>query len=189
MNNPSIPKGKSGDAEAAEQAPAGNVDKIRDILFGSNMREYDQRFGRLEERLLQESAELREESKRRFAALENYVKGEVNSLHDDIKAGKAERVEADREIVREQKEINKALEKRTIQIEEAGAKSIRDVRQQLLEEAKRLTDAMEDKFKELSTRMARDATEQRDRSADRRGLADLFELMAVRLRDEEQPKP
>ena len=26
-----------------------NVDKIRDILFGSNMREYEKRFARLEE--------------------------------------------------------------------------------------------------------------------------------------------
>ena len=29
----------------------GNVDKIRDILFGSQMRDYDRRFSTLEERL------------------------------------------------------------------------------------------------------------------------------------------
>ena len=35
---------ESADAEQAE----GNVDKIRDILFGGQMREYERRFERLE---------------------------------------------------------------------------------------------------------------------------------------------
>ena len=38
---------------SAPDAPAdhgaGNIDKIRDILFGSNMRDYEHRFARLEE--------------------------------------------------------------------------------------------------------------------------------------------
>ncbi len=186
MSSSNTPKNKTGEAEAAIAASTGNVDKIRDILFGSNMRDYDQRFARLEDRLLQEAAELREEIKRRFAALENYVKGEVNSLHDDLKAARAERVETDREIVREQKEINKAVEKRELQIEEAASKAIRDVRQQLLEEAKRLTNEIEEKHKDISGRLSRDSAEQRDRATDRRSLADLFDLMAVRLRDEEE---
>ena len=32
-------------------ASGGSVDKIRDILFGAQMREYDRRFARLEDRL------------------------------------------------------------------------------------------------------------------------------------------
>jgi len=34
---------------------AGNVDKIRDILFGSQMRDYESRFARLEETLIKET--------------------------------------------------------------------------------------------------------------------------------------
>src|ERR1700749_3579611 len=45
---------------------AGNVDKIRDILFGSQMRDYESRFARLEEALVKETAEIRETSRRRF---------------------------------------------------------------------------------------------------------------------------
>src|SRR5438067_8037722 len=36
----------------------GNVDKIREILFGSQIREYESRFARLEERLVDELADL-----------------------------------------------------------------------------------------------------------------------------------
>ena len=47
-------------ADGAEQTGA-SVDKIRDILFGSQMRDYDKRFTRLEERLSQDAITLREE--------------------------------------------------------------------------------------------------------------------------------
>ena len=40
--------------EGINQPEAGNVDKIREILFGGQMRAYDKRFSRLEERLTKE---------------------------------------------------------------------------------------------------------------------------------------
>ena len=69
---------------AVTAAESGSVDKIRDILFGSQMRDYDKRFARLEERLLKESAELREETRRRFDSLESYIRVEFGSLSDRI---------------------------------------------------------------------------------------------------------
>src|SRR5665213_1982579 len=52
---------------------AGNVDKIRDILFGSQMRDYEARFARLEETLVKETVEIRETNRRRFDQLETYI--------------------------------------------------------------------------------------------------------------------
>ena len=46
-------------AAAIEAASAGNVDKIRDILFGGQMRDYERRFQELEDRLLEEGAQNR----------------------------------------------------------------------------------------------------------------------------------
>ena len=40
-----------GKAAPLEDATSGNIDKVRDILFGGQMRDYDRRFARLEERL------------------------------------------------------------------------------------------------------------------------------------------
>ena len=56
---------------AAEIEPrdGANVDKIRDILFGSQMRDYEKRFSRLEERLTKAQDTLREDLKKRFDAL------------------------------------------------------------------------------------------------------------------------
>src|SRR6516165_2538276 len=80
-------------AANGEMREGANVDKIRDILFGANMREYEKRFARLEERLTKSSEALRDDLKKRFEALESYVKDELESLGSRLKAEKAERSE------------------------------------------------------------------------------------------------
>ncbi len=47
-----------------------NVDQIRDILFGGQMRDYERRFVELTQRLEQEDTRLRAEMEKRFGALE-----------------------------------------------------------------------------------------------------------------------
>ena len=68
--NPSQPIG------AGVQPDMGNIDKIREILFGGHMRDYDRRFSRVEEQLVKESLELREDTRKRFEALEAFVKAD-----------------------------------------------------------------------------------------------------------------
>ena len=77
-------------AAIAEQG--GNVDKIRDILFGGQMREYDSRFARLEEALLKESSDLRESVRKRIDTLETYFKKELESLATRLKAERDDRL-------------------------------------------------------------------------------------------------
>ena len=172
-------KGDGGGPEAA-----GNVDKIRDILFGSQMRDYEKKFGRFEERLAGETAELREEIKRRFASLEAYVKNELTALADQLKVEKGERGEADKDLARELRESVKASEKKASQIEEQTAKSLHDLRQHVLEEAKRLTEEMEQKHKALSAALEKESQELRASLTDRLALADLFTELALRLKNE-----
>ena len=56
------------DADGA--AAAGNLDKVRDLIFGGRMRDYDRKFARLEDRLAKETADLRDEVRKRLAARE-----------------------------------------------------------------------------------------------------------------------
>jgi len=66
-------KSHSNNNPEVEAHEGANVDKIRDILFGSQMRDYDKRFGRLEDRLIKDAESLREEMKKRFETLEAFV--------------------------------------------------------------------------------------------------------------------
>jgi hypothetical protein len=72
MNRPQI---SSGDALGS-----GNLDKIREILFGTQMREYEKQITRLEERLVKECSSLRDDTRKRLDSLETYIKQEVESL-------------------------------------------------------------------------------------------------------------
>ena len=48
-----------------DEGGVGNIDKVRDILFGGQMRDYERRFAKLEERLARDTAELKDEVKKR----------------------------------------------------------------------------------------------------------------------------
>src|SRR5215831_3772649 len=113
---PADPEEKN--AANGEMREGANVDKIRDILFGSNMREYEKRFVRLEERLTKSSEALREDLKKRFDSLESYVREEMDSLSSRLKAEKSERAESLKELTRESHDSAKTLEKKLSQLEE-----------------------------------------------------------------------
>src|SRR5580698_8148983 len=110
---------KSMSANNEEKAPGNgyiregaNVDKIRDILFGTQMRDYDKRFGRLEERLAKAADALRDDLKKRFDSLESFVQQEVDSLQQRLKTEKSERVDALKELTREMRDNAKTIEHR-----------------------------------------------------------------------------
>src|ERR1700729_4193582 len=58
--------------------PAGGdavgVDKIRDLLFGNQMQDYDRRFSKLEERFLQRLKDIEAETARNLSAFESSSK-------------------------------------------------------------------------------------------------------------------
>jgi DNA anti-recombination protein RmuC len=171
----------SQDAAADALAGGASIDKVRDILFGVQMRDYDKRFARLEERLLKETSDLKEDVKKRLAALEQYVKQEVDALGDRLSAEHEGRTDDVKDLGQQLRETSKAFEKRTAAMDDQSAKAQRDLRQQLLEQQQRLTEEMQQRHHELLEALSRDAGELRDEKADRAALASLFTEMAMRL--------
>ena len=162
----------------------GNVDKIRDILFGTQMRDYDKKFARLEERLLKESADLREELKRRFASLESFMKSEVEVLNDAQKAERSARDEALKGIADKLGETAKAWDRRAAQSDEQSGKAQRDLRQLILDETKRLTEEIAQKHSNVAAELGRESQELRGMMTDKHALSDLFAELSLRLKNE-----
>src|SRR5271169_3485016 len=121
-------------AENGDIREGANVDKIRDILFGSQMRDYDKRFSRLEERLAKAADALREDLKKRFDSLESFVQQEVESLHQRLKTEKSERVDATKELTRETRDNSKTLENRLSQLDEHLTTAQGDLRSRILDQ-------------------------------------------------------
>jgi len=163
---------------------AGNLDKVRDILFGGQMRDYERRFVRLDERLAQETAELKEEVRRRLSALEQFVKQETESLAERIRAEQEERSDATKELSREARDNAKTFEKKAAQLDDSIGKVQRESRQQVLELQQRMSDDLASRIQDVLARLSRESAELRADKTDRATLAALLTEMAMRLNDE-----
>jgi len=165
------------DHSALSPAESGNVDKIRDILFGGQMRDYDKRFARLEERLMKEAAELRENNKRSVEALETFVKKEFEAL--------GARLDAERQgrdgVARELHDTARTIEKKLEDFENQTAQAQRDLRQQLLDQSKSLNEEIQRKHDEVSTVLQREVADLNHEKTDRASLSALFTEVALRL--------
>ncbi len=177
---------KAGDAGplASEPSGAASIDKVRDILFGSQVREFERRFARLEERLVKETNDLKDDVRKHLEALELYARKETETLSDQIKAEHADRVESDGNLSRDLKEAARTLERRTTTLDDQLTKAQREQRQLMLEQHQRLSDEIRQKVDEVLATLAREANELRSDKADRATLASLLTEMAMRLNNE-----
>ena len=80
---------------------SGNVGRIRHILFGNQMRDYDARFQRLEERLAKEAADLRSDVQKRLEDFETFMRGEVESLTGRLRNEHNDRASAQEKLARD----------------------------------------------------------------------------------------
>ena len=147
-------------------APGSNIDQIRDIIFGTQLKDYDRRFTQLEERLLKDSADLREELSRRYNALEQYIKREIEALGDRLMA--------------EQRSRTTALQ----EMGDEAARSTRELRADLSRQAATLSEDIQRRSTELSGSLKRESDELHTRKVDRAALGAMFADVASRLADE-----
>jgi NTP pyrophosphatase (non-canonical NTP hydrolase) len=175
----------SNEAGGAESSGgAENLDKIRDILFGNQVRDHERRFNRLEERLIKEAGDARDDSRRRFDTLESYVKKEFESLLGRMQAEHEERTQALVKLERDLQQLADSLGKKLAQLDEHSSKSHREVREQILEQSKNLSDEIGRKHEEVSASLAREAEDLRQHKLDRASLASLLAELSLRINDD-----
>jgi predicted transcriptional regulator len=153
-DRPAAPPPMADAAEAPEAA--GSVDKIRDILFGVQMRDYDKRFAGVEERLSRELAALKDETTRRFDALQASMHEALDNLGHRLNGEQQTRTEA---------------------VQTLG----QDLGRQLSEQGQQITSELVRRFDELSSSLERQAGSLRHEKTDRATLAALLTEMAQRL--------
>ncbi len=180
-------------AETAE-ASGASVEKIREILFGSQIKNYEARFARLEEALARETAEIKDTMRRRLDSLEAFFKSETESLAARLKSERDEREETLNTIGRELKTTAAQLSKKILDLDNKAAQDRSAARQELMAEARKLLEEIRQRHESLSALVENRVQELRRAKTDRSALAALFVELAVRLKDESddnkpRPKP
>ena len=84
---------KKQDSTVSEEALGGNVDQIRQILFGGQMRDYEKRFVEMEKHLTKSIEQLANSVEKRIVRLDTFAKRELEKLSDQVKAERKTRAE------------------------------------------------------------------------------------------------
>ncbi len=178
-----IKNSSSKDVEASD-TESGNVDKIREILFGGQMRDYDKRFTRLEERLLKELADLREASRRSIEALETFVKNEFTTLANHLQMEQQSRESSVQGVSRELHETIKMMDGKLTQFHHQTSETQRELHRQLLDQSKSLNEEIRRKHDDVSATLERELAELNHEKTDRTSLSALFTELALRLNND-----
>ena len=175
--------------QSAAKNESGNIDKIREIIFGGHMRDYDQRFTRLEERLIKEGSDLREDTKRRFEVLEMFIKREFEALTDRLQTEQRHREESTQSLSRALTETSQALDAKLMQFDEASARGQRELRAQILDQSRSLSEEIWQKHAEMATALKREVADLHQDKPSRSHLASMFSELAARLNGELKTTP
>ncbi len=166
---------------AAPDAGGASIDKVRDILFGNQIRDFERRFTRLDERVTKELNTLKDDMRARLEAVEAYARREVEALADRMQAEHADRMEADAGLSRDLNEATKSMERRTVALDEQLSKNQRELRQQMHDQQQRLSDEIRRRSDEVFAALSHEAQELRADKVDRGALASLLTEIALRL--------
>ena len=169
---------------SGDQNENDSVDRIRDILFGAQVRQYEQKFRTLEETIRKEAANLHDATKKSVEALEIYVKKQLESLTAQIKAEQKDRTDSMKEFCRTFENSDRNLEKKLNTLDEKANSIQHDLQEQLLQQSKTLTKEIDRKHEEVIMALKKASEELRKEKIDRLALGNLFNEMGLRLKEE-----
>lgn len=176
------PAGANGDAPA-ETTPE-SLDKVRDILFGGQMRAVETRLQGLEARLLRGQESLRTDFTKQLGALDTLIQKEVQAVTERLTAERTRRNEEIKGLSAEIKEALRGLEKRHVKLEESSGMADADLREGILQHSKAVAAEIARVSERLSGELARSAQELKAEKLGITALAGMFGEMTSRLQAE-----
>lgn len=136
-------------AHGAPDDTGGGLDQIREILFGTIQHELERRLARTDGQLAARSHDLEQEARRRSEVLELHFKKEIEAIATQLERGLSDAKDALRKAGAEQHDAVSAVERRLAKLEEAAAHGERELRRQMLEQAKSFLDELQQLRREL----------------------------------------
>lgn len=184
MSERKLPPATTDAATAAvvsSATPDESLDKVRDILFGAQSREFERRFAVLEEDLRHKTAEARAEAHQRLETLEAQLRQEVEQLTRRLQAEHEARAETITSVTAELHKLTRQLDDKIIELSQHTTDAQEDIRQQLVDEAKLLTKQIEQQSDDLQAALNHEVEQLDQAKLNRADIAQMFSEMAKRL--------
>ena len=168
-------------------SPVDSIDKVRDILVGGQMRAVESRLQGLEERIMREQATMRADFSKQLADIDANAKREAQGLGERLAAERAKRTEDLKTLSSELKEVLRSLEKRHVKLEELTGMADAEIRDNILQQSRALSNEIERLSQRITTDLNREVTALRTDKADVSAIVSVFSDMATRLAGEPRP--
>lgn len=159
-----------------------NVDKIREILFGGQMRDYEQRFADLEKRLTKNVELISSNFEKRMERLDTFAKREIEKLSEKIKDERKARREDGKQGAREFKKLADQVESWCAELEEQIGNEALELRGILQTQSDELSGMIHDTHEQLSKNLVAETRDLADAKLAREDLAALLSEVALRLK-------
>jgi len=173
---------------AAVENVDGNVDKIREILFGGQMRDYEQRFADLEKRLGKNIERIAADIDKRMDRLEAFARREVEKIAEQLKEERKARREEGKRGGKELKELAGEIESRCAELEEQIGGETQEIRDLLVEQGEQFTGMIGETHSQLSENLQAETRSMAEESVARDDLASLLADVAARLKKSDKPR-
>jgi hypothetical protein len=168
-------------------AKVGNIDQVRDLLFGGHMRDSDKRIKHLEERFNQENMNFREEMFERIKALEERLDCEIDGLADKGKLERQERLSALQNHDHELKLLKNELNNRVAQLDDKFSYELKSLRQQTHKSLEELALQLRQQNDNLTHLVNQEVAHLHDEKVNRNDLAAFFNEFAIHLTRNYEP--
>jgi DNA anti-recombination protein RmuC len=175
------------DVAPAADAPPESLDKVRDILFGGQMRAVESRIQNLDERIRQEQDAMRTKLERTIADLESSTRQELRALEERLTTERAKRGEEIRALSEELTESIRQLAARHDRLDESTGAADAELRDMFLQHSTAVAAEIERLSQRLTTELQREVSGLRADKLDIAAMQSLFSDMAGRLGDSRAP--
>ncbi|NND61277.1 MAG: hypothetical protein HKN49_13515 [Gammaproteobacteria bacterium] len=161
-----------------------NVDKIREIIFGGQMRDYQRRFDAMESSITDMTERLRHDMSARMDGIEAFVRREIELLGERLVNERRERNEEREQLNADLVESRRRLEESLNRIDEQYANEARSIRAALQEKGAELAQLIQGSRDDFNATLTRQANSLEERKISRDDLAGMLSEVAMRLNRE-----
>ena len=166
-------------ADASPSAHAAEVEKIREILFGQQISEYESRFAQLEIRLAREIEAVRDDIIRRFEKVQSQVTQDFTNLSRQIGTEQKYRAE---EISALNSQFRAARDELETAVHRAAADAdaaTAQIRSAIEEETSRQQETIDERTRDIERRLEEATAQLRQDKVDRSSMEALFSQLAA----------
>lgn len=164
-----------------ENPDVDNVDKIRDILFGRQMRAFDQKHMQLEERLAGDLAALRKENALQIESLQTFIESEIGILAGKLAGEEKTRIEQLDDLDGEFKKSVKQIDNKMAEAGNALDNQAREINQKILKQSQDFTAEMNAQLDDARKRMDGYKQELSSGKVDKSALAEMLNTLALHV--------